>query len=316
MKHFIPVCAMCASIILSTIACTGSSQPVVQNLQDDILVQDSSYSPDPGSDTKEPLQDTFITDLPETDSPNDQKEAYLAIMSMSDINDAVEVSVDHDDALESISISEEDYNCKLNIKDGDENYFYEVEGQFSSLYLSDLATDQMFLFLTVDYASSDYITVCLTYQDGSFLNVPIRSNTNEYANDCYYGEVKEIKTDGTITFGLIKDVLGTWGFERSYVLQNGTIEPLDPYFTYPYSDYYLTTACEIPAVKMEGTDKTEFLLPAGTNLYPLYIEEDNTFYFKTEDGTEVCLYPKWNDAVWTINGLDEYTCFTELMYAG
>lgn len=249
--------------------------------------------------------------------PSAEKDAFVVKLT-SEFSELT-MSIDDDPEAEILSVNEyedeEGYHYwSLVVKDQGVSYAFDAEGScFVSLCVSDLCTDNMYLFFTIDYASADFNTYCLTYQNGHFETLSFKKGDSETPS--FYGEVAAIEKDGSLILRSFEDFFGTWICERKYRLSNDLISPTEEKETILNSSP-LTTACSIPATLItDGTERT-ITLEAGTNLYPTHLEGTNTFYFTLEDGQEGYLLASRENYEWYIDGISEYTCFTEVNYAG
>jgi len=111
------------------------------------------------------------------------------------------------------------------------------------------------------------------------------------------------------------EILGTWSGRRFYTVnvENGLPEA----YTEDYEIFsYLGTVSRIPLEVTMLSDMQTKELPAGTTFH--FIRTDGESYVDAvlDDGRECRIYVEFEDWNQYINGVNQWECFEELMYAG
>jgi len=110
--------------------------------------------------------------------------------------------------------------------------------------------------------------------------------------------------------------LGTWVATKPYTTDpaSGSIVALEDYYTIWKNASPIVSAIELE-VTMLPEQKTQ-LLPAGTTFY--YRRTDGISYadLELENGHECRIYFSYEDYTPLINGVPEWDCFEDLLYAG
>lgn len=111
------------------------------------------------------------------------------------------------------------------------------------------------------------------------------------------------------------EILGTWSGRRLYTVnvENGLPEA----HTEDYEIFsYLGTVSRIPLEVTMLSDMQTKELPAGTTFY--FVRTDGESYVDAvlDDGRECRIYVEFEDWNQYINGVNQWECFEELMYAG
>ncbi len=109
-------------------------------------------------------------------------------------------------------------------------------------------------------------------------------------------------------------LLGTRGAVADYQIdENGFLQKKDDNYTFTYG-MDLTSA-----IPLEMTDRTKAqttTLPAGTVFTPLITDGETWVELLTEDGKIYRVTVDVSDWPYTVNGIPEEECFTDIMYAG
>jgi len=116
--------------------------------------------------------------------------------------------------------------------------------------------------------------------------------------------------------GTTIQMLGTWTGRRPYTTnpKDGTIQPQTEYYMLPEDGSPIVSAMDLE-VTMLPSQKQE-TLPAGTSFYFLRTDGETYAELALEDGRECRIEIVDEDYTPTINGVPEWDCFANLMYAG
>lgn len=118
------------------------------------------------------------------------------------------------------------------------------------------------------------------------------------------------------TLGHRIDRLGTWTAYKTYRTfpADGALDPQTDYYTLPEDAQPLISAVDLEVFLLpEG--KLE-LIPAGSEFYFRRTDEDTYVVLELEDGRECRMEVQRDGWDALINGMPEYECFKNLMYAG
>lgn len=114
--------------------------------------------------------------------------------------------------------------------------------------------------------------------------------------------------------------LGTWTGQRTYRAdpQSGTLQPQTDYYTLSEPIAPIVSAIDLEVTMLPGEEKE--VLPAGTRFYfRRYIPQTEELTYaelELEDGRECRIEITYQDWEPLINGVCEWDCFVDLMYAG
>ena len=160
-----------------------------------------------------------------------------------------------------------------------------------------------------------------TYDDYSIVYVLTLENGAITKTDQVDGSLIQVpaQPDGAFTIESRVNVLGTYGGQLQYNLQDGKMAADGTLYQFlnPVDDYTitLTVAGEI-SCRLDGGNTT---LKAGEVIQPTGYSQDGTFYFQMEDGTAGSFIVDLDGEgqyAGTIDGVSEYDLFENLPYAG
>jgi len=184
---------------------------------------------------------------------------------------------------------------------GQERYYLYVEGMsendYCTLFIYDL--------------NGEELKLCSRLSGVSFCGV-WDENAGEYG--MYYKGV--LSNPQEFELATRMEILGTWSGIRVYKAdgKTGIPTPLTEEYSLISSEY--PTISTIPLEVIMLPDETKEELPAGTEFY--FIRTDGTSYVdaRLADGRECRIYVEFEDYRQLINGVDQWECFENLMYAG
>lgn len=137
-------------------------------------------------------------------------------------------------------------------------------------------------------------------------------NAGEYGTyyHCVFGNPQEFK------LGTRMEILGTWTGERTYSIdmEKGVPKPVTEYFA--ISNSWSPAVSQIPLEVLMLPDETRKELPAGTEFYFIRTDGESYVDARLSDGRECRIMVEFEDYVQTINGVDQWECFENLLYAG
>jgi len=179
---------------------------------------------------------------------------------------------------------------------GEKYYLYAEssgENDYSSLYVYDLNTGEPELL--GDYPNLGFYG----YWDAD--------------SDIYYRGVFNDPTRFTLSSR--SNLLGTKNSWRDYeVTDHGTPAPLSKHYDLDREHFPVTTLIPLELTMLPRN--TVERVPAGTDLYFLRTDNETYVDLTTEDGKEFRVFIEKIDYNPTINGIPEWDCFDNLLYAG
>lgn len=128
--------------------------------------------------------------------------------------------------------------------------------------------------------------------------------------NCVFGNPQEFE------LGTRMEILGTWTGERFYSIEaeTGIPQPMTEYFT--ISNSWNPTVSRILLEVIMLPDETKEELPAGTEFYFIRTDGESYVDARLADGRECRIMVEFEDYIQTINGVDQWECFDNLLYAG
>ena len=205
------------------------------------------------------------------------------------------------------------YGIGVNVHVGDEVfeindlYFYSA-----SFYLVRAGESEVYLLFTTG-ADNDYKT---TYQ------YKLTMNGVEHVDTLISTNVEYIFFDDIETHTKI-DRLGTFSASRTYKLSADGLTPVDERFDLNNDEdasfrRWVETKQVVSVKLMQDDELVDKELPIGTILYPANTDNTSVLGFYLEDGTYGELYYEVSPEGFgiTIDGVDEYELFDNLLYAG
>lgn len=137
-------------------------------------------------------------------------------------------------------------------------------------------------------------------------------NEGEYG--MYYDMVLNDPTEYMLSS--IVHILGTWSAGRHYMTdpETGKILLLEGDYTIPEGDRTLVSTVDLEICILPGNEPE--ILPAGTVFYPMQTDGEQYMICGLEDGRQCRIDVEREDYQWMVNGISEWDCFEELLYAG
>lgn len=181
-------------------------------------------------------------------------------------------------------------------------------GQFNSYYYAFLLRREdarSFLFVSLDYASDDYVSYVFEVTDGNI------QKCEELGNTCFLGNGF---TQNEVSGEIHVDMLGTYGAKMQYaILEDGSLEEVTEMC--PVASYFEMTVTKDLPVTIEGKETT---LPVGSKLSITGTNLVDTVTFETSDGItgSIQLTPDEESFGWLIQGVSENEYFEMVPYAG
>lgn len=203
---------------------------------------------------------------------------------------------------------------------------FEIMSDGSAYFAKLDHTGRIYIFVTGDQCSSDYITECMYYENKALHSVGFSAAAPYAAADVFPGAVSKIE-NGVITLTTVLDVLGTRAYTCDFTMGYSRIEPLtrsvwttrylvsDPE-TWEYIS--LTATCDLP-ITAYGMAST---LPSDTRILVTAVDSAfSTIHFVSEHGLSGTFsYSAAPDSYgcWgiTIGGIFEENAFEYVPYAG
>ncbi len=258
---------------------------------------------------------TFIT-LPYETFGDYIQDSYSALngscVMQLEQNTTTSVSVSSDDCAIAVcsDISEGTISISLLVDDAtiDIGDFW---GQMGRSYLLRMTDGRVFVVLSADYASDDYVTFLYEITQGGAV---LRARVED-------ADIVTVNSDA-LTLRVSMDVFGSYDGVMDYAIDDSGIPvPTDEVFSIA-SDLYdrnlLTLLMDLPVTLETG----DALLPAGTQIRIVGSDNKGTAYFRVEgSGTEGTIsYVRGNgdadDYTMYINDVSEYDYYECLPYAG
>lgn len=180
--------------------------------------------------------------------------------------------------------------------------------------------DERFYILVEGTADNDYRTTYIyDLNDGEITPCDINPGTGFHTprmdKDKEWYRQTEIPTDpSSFLLDTRIDMLGTMDGTNTYEFVNGILLMKQPYYTLPEDFSPLVSRMPLEVYFYEE-DVTEEM-PAGTEFYFLYTDNDSYVDMKV-DGDRVCrLEVRFDGWGRTVNGIPEYDAFDGILYAG
>ena len=182
--------------------------------------------------------------------------------------------------------------------------------------------EQYFLYIQ-GIAENDYRCISIYDLNGEEIKMNERlsgvgfsgvwdEDAGEYGTyyDCVFGNPQEFE------LGTRMEILGTWTGKRLYSIdaENGIPKPVTEYFW--ISNSWNPTVSRIPLEVMILPDETKEELAAGTEFYFIRTDGESYVDARLADGRECRIMVEFENYVQTINGVDQWECFDNLLYAG
>ena len=182
--------------------------------------------------------------------------------------------------------------------------------------------EQYFLYVQ-EIAENDYSSISIYDLNGEEIKLKDRlsgvgfcgvwdEDAGEYGTyyNCVFGNPQEFE------LGTRMEILGTWTGERLYSIdpEKGIPKPATEYFT--ISNGWNPTVSQIPLEVTMLPEETKEELPAGTEFYFIRTDGESYVDARLPDGRECRIMVEFEDYMQTINGVDQWECFENLMYAG
>lgn len=147
------------------------------------------------------------------------------------------------------------------------------------------------------------------------INPGVGFHTPEWEPDDEAYGLREVLNDpAELCLDTVVNMLGTMDGVNTYEFVNGILLQDQPYFTLPEDFPPLVSKVPLEVYFYEE-DVTEEM-PAGTEFYFLYTDNDSYVDMKV-DGDRVCrLEVRFDGWERTVNGIPEYDAFGEILYAG
>lgn len=215
------------------------------------------------------------------------------------------VGADQPVIFESNFLGEEYYESEYAVVSGD----HRIEiGQYSDYYHAFLlrrSDNRSFLFVSLDYASDDYVSYVFELTEGKI------QKCDEIGNVCF---LTKGFFENQVTGEIHVDMLGSYCAQMEYaILEDGSLAsitemcPIQPSFE-------MTVTRELP-VTIDGKETT---LPVGTKLYVTGTNQVDMVTFETSDGKtgSIQLAPNVESYGWLIQGISEEEYFEMVPYAG
>lgn len=194
------------------------------------------------------------------------------------------------------------YPCLVCVNDSDkEQYFLYVQGiaenDYSCISIYDLNGEEIKM---IDRLSG--VGFCGVWDE----------DAGEYGTyySCVFSNPQEFE------LGTRMEILGTWTGKRLYSIdaENGIPKPMTEYFT--ISNSWNPAVSRIPLEVTMLPDETKEELAAGTEFYFIRTDGESYVDARLADGRECRIMVEIVDYVQTINGVDQWECFDNLLYAG
>ena len=128
--------------------------------------------------------------------------------------------------------------------------------------------------------------------------------------NCVFSNPQEVE------LGTRMEILGTWTGKRLYSIdaENGIPKPVTAYFE--ISNSWELPVSRIPLEVTMLPEETKEELPAGTEFYFIRTDGESYVDARLADGRECRIMVEFEDYMQTINGVDQWECFDNLLYAG
>ncbi len=205
-----------------------------------------------------------------------------------------------------IAVNNEQYTDEINYAYEFEPYLVHTGGKNYIYYIS--------------HSDGEYHTINGLDINGTIKQISQRSDTQP---DYQYIETAEnkgvvytevINNPDYFTLSTNFQLLGTRGAVADYQIdENGFLQKLDDNYTFTYG-MDLTSA--IPLKMTDRTNGQTTELPAGTVFTPLITDGETWVELLTQDGKVYRVTVDVSDWPYTVNGMPEEECFTDIMYAG
>jgi len=194
------------------------------------------------------------------------------------------------------------YSCLVCAEDsGEEQYFLYVQGtaenDYSTIFIYDLNSEEI------------KVSDCLS--GVGFCGV-WDENAGEYGT--YYHSV--FSNPREVELGTRMEILGTWTGKRCYSIdtKNGIPKPMTEYFS--ISGSLRPSVSQIPLEVIMLPDEAREELPAGTEFYFIRTDGESYVDARLSDGRECRIMVEFKDYMQFVNGVDQWDCFDNLLYAG
>ena len=254
----------------------------------------------------------YVMDLPldnEVEILNKGRKDKLRISTYYETEEDEEYGVQRlSITLNDISYYEEEYYgydfypCLVCVNEsGEEKYFLYVQGiaenDYSCISVYDLNGEEIKMLERLSG-----VGFCGVWDE----------DAGEYGTyyNCVFGNPQEFELGTRI------EILGTWTGKRFYSIdaETGIPQSMIEYFTISNGD--IPTISRIPLEVTMLPDETKEELPAGTEFYFIRTDGENYVDARLTDGRECRIMVEFEDYDQTINGVDQWECFDNLLYAG
>lgn len=110
-------------------------------------------------------------------------------------------------------------------------------------------------------------------------------------------------------------ILGSWTGSRVYTAhpETGIIQPQTAYYTLPDDSLPIVSAVELSVTMLPGQEEEQ--IPAGTRFYFRRTDGETYAEMLLEDGRECRIELEYEDWTPRINGIPEWDCFVDVLYA-
>lgn len=183
---------------------------------------------------------------------------------------------------------------------GQERYFLYIEAtaenEYTNIFIYDLNSDE--ITLNGELSGAGFTGVW--YED-----------VGEYGT--WYEEVLNDPSEFVLSTKI--RMLGTWTGSRTYTTnpEDGTIQPQTEYYELPEDVSPIVSAIDLEVTMLPR--QTTDTLPAGTEFYFRRTDGETYAELELEDGRECRIEIVYKDWKPLINGVPEWDCFADLMYA-
>lgn len=205
-----------------------------------------------------------------------------------------------------LAVNDEQYTDEINYAYEFEPYLIHTGGKNYIYYTS--------------YSDGEYHTISGLDINGKIKPISQRSDTQP---DYQYVETAE--NEGMVYTEVINNpdhfslstnfqLLGTRGAVADYHIdENGFLQKLDDNYTFTYG---MDLTSGVPLEMTDRTNGQTVELPAGTVFTPLITDGETWVELLTRDGKVYRVTVDVSDWPYTVNGIPEDECFTDVMYAG
>ncbi len=233
-------------------------------------------------------------DLTEDDGKTDYVEIYNELDYYGSYN------------MFAVAVNDERYTDEINYAYEFEPYLVHISGQNYIYYISHTDGDyHMMSGVDINGTPEQIVQLSDTQPDYQYVETA-------YNDGMVYTEV--INNPDHFSLATNFQLLGTRGAVADYQIdENGFLQKKDDHYTFTYG-MDLTSAIPLEMTDCTNGQTTE--LPAGTVFTPLITDGETWVELLTKDGNVYRVTVDVSDWPYTMNGIPEEECFTDIMYAG